>query len=205
MRPLAVLILILFAIAALVFAFASLSDRGAEPPVVQAPSRAATAPEGRPNEKLDQVQPTGPTLLPQGEQRTAVETGPEEVKGAFKNYIAGKVQNPEGAPLAGATVSLEVLRVHCHRTDQEERAAALIQRVRHDGPKWMTRVLPREGRKGPCTPQVHERADALGIRGFGDRRNTGRRGIGVTAHHPSPVWYHAHLPQSSGQIRRAFV
>ena len=110
MRPIAVLILILGAIAALVFAVVSISPTRAENgrrPVV--PTRPVGPAESvrhdpTPLERPDQVvDPADP--LPTGQDRTVVEYG-AATEEAWANQLLGRVITAEGHPVPSAIVSL---------------------------------------------------------------------------------------------------
>ncbi|MCZ6597443.1 MAG: carboxypeptidase-like regulatory domain-containing protein [Planctomycetota bacterium] len=103
MRPLAVLLLILGAVAALIFAILSVGDsRGAE-----TPTRSVTRPAEPESEAL-----SGPLSSPGDVVRTPaeVESGRNEIStdggGSYPNEVVGNVTAPGGAPVADAVVSL---------------------------------------------------------------------------------------------------
>lgn len=113
MRPLAVLILVLGAVAALLFAVMSLtgSSEGTREvanrrEVVAAPKE----PDRAPAEALDPVRIPAAEAEAETESRSVVvvETAPgeEEVTGAFDNWIEGSVVDPTGTPVPGALISL---------------------------------------------------------------------------------------------------
>lgn len=108
MRPLAVLILVLGAAAALLFALTSIRDtnrRGDGPaPVVQA----AEAEESSPAQLEPVVQPDVPIeeVESEPEGRAVVDVEGEAPRGAFRNWLEGTVLGPDRQPLAGAEVAL---------------------------------------------------------------------------------------------------
>lgn len=111
MRPLAVLILILGAVAALLFAVMSLtgsSDGVRE--VAHGREVIAAPPEQVPAAQLDPVQKpvSAADVEPESRSVVVVETAPgeEEITGAFDNWIEGTVVDPTGTPVVGAQVSL---------------------------------------------------------------------------------------------------
>lgn len=104
MRPLATLIMILGAIAALIFAFVSILDdgpRGGTASEDDLVVRPAEEPEPTPAD-LAEPAPVGPAA--EIEVRAAVE--PEGGGGAYEGFIEGTVVDASAAPVAGAVVSL---------------------------------------------------------------------------------------------------
>ena len=116
MRPIAVLILVLGAAAALFFALTSITgsgERSAEGvrPGIAHPVNAAA----RATEALDQVVPPDVPVEAPAETRVArdeVEIAPgEDVRGAFSNWLEGTVLAPDGAPVANAQIELHERQV----------------------------------------------------------------------------------------------
>lgn len=107
MRPLAVLILVLGAIAALVFAITSISDSGAHAadPHLARPADDPPAPLRSPS---DLIGTGGPSALSEtsGASDEATRVAVPGGTGAFANSLAGTVVGPASEPIAGAKVSL---------------------------------------------------------------------------------------------------
>lgn len=111
MRPLAVLILVLGAAAALYFALTSITGPGTQAAGAATPSVARPADATpRPDVPLDGVVPPDvPVEKPRttAPDRDVVEAAAgEEVRGAFANWLDGHVLDPEGLPVADAQVEL---------------------------------------------------------------------------------------------------
>ena len=71
---------------------------------------------------------------------------------------------------------MQVLRVHRHAADEENRTPGRIGGVRHHRPEWKSRELPRVRREASDTPQRRERTRPFGERWFG---YIGKRGSGA--------------------------
>src|SRR5207302_1968632 len=97
---------------------------------------------------------------------------------------------------ARARVRLQILRVHRHTADEEDRPARIVERVRHDRRERVARMPARERRQRPGAAEVRERARALREGGLGNgRRVVGARRPGV-AHRFSLSPLCARLPSA---------
>jgi len=109
MRPLAVLVLVLGAVAALFFAVTSLSKTSRQTTVSQVEAAAPADDTRRAAAALDTVERLPEEQTTQEPRRAEVEITTAtagEVTGAFQNWIEGTVRDPKGNPIQGAAIEL---------------------------------------------------------------------------------------------------
>lgn len=109
MRPLLVLVLVLAAVGALLFAVFGIDSGGGKPTEVAPPVAEAPAPKNNPPAQLDggATSSQGRAVSEPGSESRAVAGGASAV--ALDNRLTGVVRNPQGAPVPNAEVILSVL------------------------------------------------------------------------------------------------
>jgi hypothetical protein len=88
-----------------------------------------------------------------------------------------------GDQQTGARVGFEVLRVHRHRADQEDRPTVDVERIGHDRRKRMPRMAARECGEAPRATKIGQRPCTLGKGRLRNGRRVGSpRRSRVTVH-----------------------
>jgi hypothetical protein len=106
----------------------------------------------------------------------------------------------------GSRIGREILGVHRHAADQEQRAAALVGHVRHHRAEGSAGVLARESGQRARSAQGDERARPLGVRGLRRRRGLRLPWTGMAVHPAGLLGHSAWRPVALSRTpRRARV